>query len=82
MPNSLSCRIKKLAYQGVISEKDKDRIIEALAEQQHKNNKVFADFCDCCKEIYNRLNLENVKVGKNELHLCPECLKEFRKLCK
>lgn len=40
MPNSLRTRIKKLAYQGVISDKDKDRIVNALdmAEQKVDND--------------------------------------------
>lgn len=33
--------------------------------------------CKCCNEIYNSVNLIRVQLGKNVLHLCPECYEEY-----
>ena len=35
------------------------------------------DRCACCQEIWNRDNLKIVNLGKNKLHLCPDCIKEY-----
>lgn len=40
-------------------------------------SKINPDVCSCCTEIYNRINLKSVNLGKQELHLCPECYKEY-----
>lgn len=37
------------------------------------------DMCSCCGEIWNRQNLPNIPLGKHELHLCPDCYKEYTK---
>lgn len=37
------------------------------------------DTCSCCGEIWNRQNLKNIPLGKHELHLCPDCYKEYTK---
>lgn len=45
MPNSLKCRLKKLAYQGLLSEKDLSRIYtdNDVVEELEKIKKEFED---------------------------------------
>ena len=33
--------------------------------------------CSCCNDIWNRENQKNIKLGKHELHLCPDCYREY-----
>lgn len=33
--------------------------------------------CSCCEEIWNRENQKSIKLGKYELHLCPDCYHEY-----
>ena len=41
--------------------------------------KIQADMCDCCKEIWNKNNLKDVKVGEHILHFCSDCFTEYIK---
>ncbi len=38
---------------------------------------IIPDMCSCCEEIWNRENLKNIPLGKHELHLCPDCYREY-----
>ena len=38
-----------------------------------------ANVCDGCKEIWSQFNLITFKLGKHELHLCPECAAAYEK---
>ena len=33
--------------------------------------------CSCCNDIWNRENQKSIKLGKYELHLCPDCYHEY-----
>ncbi|MBO7715268.1 MAG: hypothetical protein J6S85_16995 [Methanobrevibacter sp.] len=33
--------------------------------------------CSCCNDIWSRENQKNIKLGKYELHLCPDCYNEY-----
>lgn len=33
--------------------------------------------CSCCNEIWSRENQKSIKLGKYELHLCPDCYHEY-----
>ena len=39
--------------------------------------KINPDICSCCNNIWNIENLKNIKLGKYELHLCPDCYREY-----
>lgn len=39
MPNSIKCKIKRLCYNGTITERECDRILKALEHEQHKKAK-------------------------------------------
>ena len=43
---------------------------------------VSPDMCNCCKEIWNRVNLKSVRLGEHNLYLCPDCFKEYNKVIK
>ena len=40
------------------------------------------DICSCCKEVWNRENLQSIRLGKHELYLCPDCIAEYNKIVK
>ena len=33
--------------------------------------------CSCCNDIWSRENQKSIKLGKYELHLCPDCYHEY-----
>lgn len=33
--------------------------------------------CSCCNDVWSRENQKNIKLGKYELHLCPDCYNEY-----
>lgn len=33
--------------------------------------------CSCCNDIWSRESQKNIKLGKHELHLCPDCYREY-----
>ena len=45
-------------------------------------SKINPDVCSCCTEIYNRINLKKVNLGKQSLNLCPECYEEYESIVK
>lgn len=35
------------------------------------------DQCDCCKEVWNRINLHHIPLQSKTLIMCDDCLSEF-----
>lgn len=69
MPKSLRCKIKKLCYDGVLTEKERDRIIKAL-----DNEDVLMDLPPL---IHQRKKGKWIKVDPlgigDEAYMCSEC---------
>lgn len=69
MPNSLRCRIKKLCHQGIINEKDRDRIINGLDNMDtlYKINTI----------TFKRFYPEELIVQENSSHLREVIVKDL-----
>ena len=52
-----------------------------MTNRKHYRKKIMINpvICSCCGEIWNSQNLKNIPLGKHELHLCPNCYKEYTK---
>lgn len=65
MPHSLRSRIKKLAYQKVISEKDRDRIISALDFSEGVVHCKECKYWSMFNEEFNSCLLSGYFIGEN-----------------
>lgn len=76
MPNSLRAKVKHLAYKGILTQKESDKIRDALLKQKPKNwESAFDGFqdiykCPNCKEYW--LLVEGTPKD-NDYNYCMRC---------
>lgn len=76
MPNSLRAKVKHLAYKGILTQKESDKIRDALLKQKPQKWEVESYGihniykCHNCKEY--RMLIEGTPKDKN-YNYCPQC---------
>ena len=66
MPKSLRCKIKKLCYNGALTEKDRDRILKALDQEEARSSS---------NEFFNfdAPMVKNSEAVNSKYHTCGKC---------